>query len=651
MGLRDKIASAIRRSPGSVDDALTRTLIAKGVNENVARRAASGDVYARLMLSAQQNAMGSGLSLASQGGTLTSQASSGTIGINDYGFKGKRQYIADRRYLVDLYVVAYNNGDIRTAITHLRNEIFRRGLEWKPAFDYKCVQCDKEYTVKEAKQSLAQGDKYPRCASCGWWRSPDKSEYLDANGKAIPQGKNPAGQTVLQQQPAQPPLRQPDDEQKKPFERFLKEANYFGQSLENVLRECEDDINVIDDAAIFLSKTYYRYEDEKTGEPVSEAEPEGEVDYIFRVDPVLLEFDMDYRGVPGMRHHVCLFHRSSLLDVPTDAGWDKKWQGECPECRARTYPVWFKYNEQYLAGGYGAAQTKVLYLTKDEIVHWSRYTPTETYGYPPILSIYEKALTLIGMDRYLYDYFYERKVPQGIVATTTDDVEGLEVRKTEIQLRMQQDPHYIPWIAVNSRTGQGKTEFVRFAYSLDELNYLPVRDEIRERISGLYGVSNMWLNATEGSGGLNNESQQLVVMSRVVEGAQRSYHVDVFEKMLDAFGVTDWRLEIRTPEQINEEREVNLQILKMTRAQGMAGMGFGVKYNQEEDEFEFTGEVLSATEQQKTQMLTGMPAGADVGGAGGGDAGSGGAPGEGDVGSDVGASEASGGGGGNDGPS
>lgn len=485
---------------------------------------------------------------------------SGYIGINDYGFKGKRQYIADRRYLLDLYVIAYNNADIRTAITHQRNEIFRRGLEWRARFDFKCPYDGKTFSSKEARKM-------------------DFLHFHSVDGRMRPFA-----------------LLSPDEAQKAEVEKFMEQCNYFGQSLETVLRECWDDINVVDDAFLFVSKEYLASVDDDGSLKVSSRPV-----YIFRLDPVLVEFDLDQRGIPGMRHHVCLFHRDELLEVPPGEGWEIEWKGRCPKDGLPTYPVIYKYNEQYLQGGYGSAQSKVLYLTEDEVIHWSYYCPSELYGYPPILSIYEKALTLIGMDRYLYDYFYERRVPQGIISTVTDDPRGLESIKAEIQARMAQDPHYIPWIAVSSKTGAGKTEFVRFAYSLDELNYLPVRDEIRERIAGIYGVSQIWMSSTQGIGGLNAESQQLVVMSRVVEGAQRVLHEQVFPKLLKHFGVTDWELRLASPEETSELAEIQLKQAKAEWARTMASMGFGVEYDSELDEYHITGRVPSQEELAQQQ--------------------------------------------------
>jgi len=508
---------------------------------------------------------GGGYMLKSAVPPAPESARSGYIGINDYGFKGKRQYIADRRYLLDLYVIANNNADVRTATTHLRNEIFRRGLEWEPSFELKCPACEAEYGESEAEETEGH---------C-------KHPLVDEEGN-----------TVLRDgKPLYPKLRRPDEEQRQYFEPFLQRCNYFGQSLENILKEIEDDINIVDDGFLYVAKSYYAIPkpDDQGGGYRLHAKPE----MLFRLDPVLVEFDLDQRGIPGMRHHACVLHRDNLLEVPAGEGWEYEWQGQCPVpgCGLPTTPILYKFNESYLQGGYGAAQSKVLYLFEDEVIHWSRYTPSELYGYPPLLSIYEKALTLIGMDRYLYDYFYERRVPQGVITTVTDDVQNLESRKSEMQARMAQDPHYIPWLAVNSKTGQGRTEFVRFAYSLDELNYLPVRDEIRERIAGIYGVSQLWMSSTAGIGGLNAESQQLVVMSRVVEGAQRSYHTDVFPKLLDAFGITDWQLKLAVPEEQSELMRLQVLQSRQTFAQGMAQMGFGVKWDADTETFTFSGEV------------------------------------------------------------
>ena len=178
---------------------------------------------------------------------------------------------------------------------------------------------------------------------------------------------------------------------------------------------------------------------------------------------------------------MCLAHRADLMEIPPDEDWTSEWKGQCPVDGHTTFPVIYRYAPY--KGTFGVRSGKqgpdqqALYLVKGEVIHASKFSPSELYGYSPVLSIYEKALSLIGMDRYLYDYFFERQMPQGVVTTVTDNPEDLEVRKEQLLAEVLNNPHYIPWLAVSSKTGQGRTEFVRFAYTLDELQFLPVQQE------------------------------------------------------------------------------------------------------------------------------------------------------------------------------
>ncbi|KKK73839.1 hypothetical protein LCGC14_2889780, partial [marine sediment metagenome] len=154
---------------------------------------------------------------------------------------------------------------------------------------------------------------------------------------------------------------------------------------------------------------------------------------------------------------------------------------------------------------------------------------------------------------------------------------------------------------------------------------------IRDRIAGIYGVSAIWMSSVQGIGGLNAESQQLQVMSRVVEGAQRIFHEQVFPALMSHFGVTDWELELATPEEDSELAELQIKQSKATLAQTWQAIGFGIEFDQEKDEYTATGSVPSMQEQQQQQMEQqsimgeqGQQAGGQFPGAGPG--GGGGAP-------------------------
>ena len=482
-----------------------------------------------------------------------------TIGVPDIGFKGVRQQLFQRFNLIDLYGIAHNLSTVKTAIVSLRQEVFRRGLDWEPAFAFRCSGCEVDYAEKDF-----DNDNDGACLACG------------------------------------SQLQRPNPAQRVRFERLMAKVNIFSQSFIRLLQSLEDDLNIVDDAFLFMSSQYTLRE--RGGRPVITRT----VKQLYRLDPVFIEFDADAQNRPGMAHHVCLAHRDNLLEVPADEGWENEWRGQCPVDGYPTFPVIFRYVP--MSGAYGvksggiSTDKESLYLVQGEVLHVSKYSPSELYGYSPLLAVYEKALSLIGMDRYLYDYFFERQMPQGVVTTVTDNPEDVEIRKEQILADTLNNPHYIPWLAVSSKTGQGKTEFVRFAYSLDELQFLPVQEYLERAVSGIYGVPGLFMGFQQSTGGLNNESQQVTRMSRGAMMSQDVYNTEMFPQLLRAFGITDWKLVLVDAEERSELVEWELKQRKAGWMQTAVSAGFGARYNADDDEWEITGEVKSRAEQDEAMQ-------------------------------------------------
>jgi len=118
----------------------------------------------------------------------------------------------------------------------------------------------------------------------------------------------------------------------------------------------------------------------------------------------------------------------------------------------------------------------------------------------------QKVLTISGMDRFLYRYFFERKTPTGMILTYTDDPQSLEIERARVEAKMMEDPTYMPWIGVSQKTGRGRTDFVRLFHTLQEIEYIEVRNEIRDRISSIYGVPQIYMNIMEGVGQMAGQS-------------------------------------------------------------------------------------------------------------------------------------------------
>ena len=344
-----------------------------------------------------------------------------------------------------------------------------------------------------------------------------------------------------------PDAENPDYDEVEILKTYLEDCNIFDQSLEQVLRQAHFDLNSTDDAFIYMVKDYYVDKKDKS--------IQSKVREIRRLNPALIEFDLDNKGLPKNSHWVCPIDRSDVSET----------KGKCSKGHERA-AVMYRYRHR---------ETNI-YLFDEEIIHISKFSPTETYGWSPILTIFEKALTLMGMDKNLYRYFFERKMPASMVMVHTDDPESLRRERANLAANVKADPNFIPMVAVSSRNQRGRVDMVRLFHTLQEMDYLPVRQEIRERVAAMWGVTPAWQGAPEAFGGLSTQTQQLVVMSRVVEGDQRIFHEKVFPHILKAFNVKQWKLELPNPEEKAEATRISFALQRTQLAAQLAQLGYTV---------------------------------------------------------------------------
>jgi DNA-binding transcriptional MerR regulator len=434
-----------------------------------------------------------------------------TMGLDHVVNTWVRHQMAYRQQLVmDIQTIAMSVEEIRSPISHITSEVFRRGIQWK------------------AK------------------------------------------------------IKDPDHEQQERFGKFLEDCNVFDQSLEEVLKQFHYDINTVDDGFLYLAKEYKSMEDDTLRSKIVE---------IRRLNPALVEFDLDTAGLPKNSHFICPIHRDEVQDTPQIC--------DQPNCTRLCQAVMYKYYHR----------NKHIYLFDNEVIHITKFSPSETYGWSPILTVFEKALTLIGMDKNLYRYFFERKMPASMIMVFTDDPESLRRERSNMAAQTRMDPNFVPMVAVSARNNRGRVDMVRLFHTLQEMDYLPVRQEVRERIAAMWGVTPAWQGAPEAFGGLSTQTQQLVVMSRVVEGDQRMFHDKVFPILLEAFGITDWTLELPTPEEKAEATRISFAQQRVSVASQLNQMGFTVRLqdqgaNLEEIAFVIEGESVPMTQfQGESQAL------------------------------------------------
>ena len=356
----------------------------------------------------------------------------------------------------------------------------------------------------------------------------------------------------------------PDKKQLDKIKKVMSHANQFGQTLEEVLRLFEFDVNTIDDAFLYLVKEYVADEENKISSKVVE---------IRRMNPALIEFDLDEMGLPSNTHFICPIHREAITESPGKCKIPEQLEdgSEGEPCGIELRGAMYRFLHR----------TQVIYFLETEIIHTSKFTPTATYGMSPILTIFEKALTLIGMDKNLYRYFFERKMPAAMLMVQTDDPEALKRERAIIQAETRKDPNYVPMIAVSARNQRGRVDMVRLFHTLQEMDYLPIKDEIRERIAAIWGVTPVWQGNPDSFGGMSTQTSQLVVMGRTVEGDQRRLKDKVFPRLLEAFGITDYELVLPNPEEKAEATRISFSQQRVNNAKILLDMGYTLKLKNE----------------------------------------------------------------------
>ena len=411
-----------------------------------------------------------------------------------------------------LYAVSNENLILRTVITKLGQEVFRRGYYWEKKWRLKCNECEEEFQ-----------HEVDSCSTCG-------------------------GE-----------VRKPDQDQALYPKWLLAQENSMEQTFMQVLSEIERDLNIVDDAFLLLIKEYYV--DDKTGEVQFYRVKE-----IIRGDPIFMRIIADKRGVRGGRYKICRIHR----DMVAYPGQEPL----CDTCGARLVDAHYVNM---------AGSGKNQYFMKGEVIHLSKHNPGKLYGRSPVNTLWRQAMTLTAMDNYIYTAYQKRRIPKGIISVTTDNLESMKSFWKGVDEKMERDPHYIPKVGIESASGRGGVNWVKFMDTLEEMQYIAVRDEIRNRIAAFYGVSSIFMIDNGKSGGLNNEGLQILVTNRAVEYGQKVYTDVLFPRMLRELDITDWKLTLYPNEEEDEITRLRRDEMEVNLAQRMQMLGYEPELLEEGD--------------------------------------------------------------------
>ena len=392
-------------------------------------------------------------------------------------------------HLVNQSVIA------RTCITQLKQEVFRRGYYWEKAYEALCNDCGKEH-----KRPVQE------CSRCG-----------STN------------------------LKIPDVKQLEYAEKFIEGyVNKAEQLFIDVLRELEDDLNIMDDAYIVLVKEYFIDGNGKIRMH--------RIKEVYRGDPVTMAIYTDELGERGTKGFTCVNHRNMLSTEPHEL---------CETCGSNLFPV------HYVNRVHGEDQ----YFLKGEVLHFSKYSPSRLYGMSPVITLYNNIMTLIAMENYVNSSYTKSRMPKGLLAVQTRNMDSMRSFWRSVKEKMETDPHFIPVMGIESESGKGAVEWIKFMDSLKEMDYVSVKDDF------------MADNTT--SGGLNNEGMQILVTNRAVQKAQTVYNNYVFPFLVKQFGITDWNLKLPPSEEEDEIAVIRKRELEVNVAGSIKNLGFEVDMDED----------------------------------------------------------------------
>lgn len=416
-------------------------------------------------------------------------------------------------HLEALYTFAKAEPITRKTIETVRDEILRRGWEIVPKFKRKCTNPSCQ---KEFEIELDTCDE----VECSFPTSaPDYTQRAN-----IIKAKE-----------------------------FFKQVNKNDQSLMALMREVELDLEIVDDLWIILIKEY-------------ELDPMGtifssNIMEIVRGSPMQMKLVTDEKGTLGGFYWMCLEHREFV---------SQNIQDKCSHCGRALHEV------KYVCTKGSSDIDAQYYFVDGEVIHTSKYSPSALYGFSPINTLWEHAFALIKMVNYIRLSYEEKRAPSGALAVPTQSRESFRKMMAEWDQMRTMNPTALPWFTYNPELGAGKVEFLKFTDTLEEMQFVDVRNEFADRVSYYYGVSRVFTRSSaagEGSG-LGNEGLDVTITHKAMESGQSIWNEQVFPVLMEEFGITDFKQVLKHPSEEKEMQEIERKKAKAELAEIMQRLNY-----------------------------------------------------------------------------
>jgi len=445
-----------------------------------------------------------------------------------------------------IYEMAETIGDLRIVYETIQRELFKNGVEIKPKFRYKCLVCHKMYDEKPLKtysniQDVQGEGEDLRCSECG---NDDDSKFKQPN---------PEDRVILQTLLDHP-------------------VNNNGQTLIDVAKQYERDIDIIDYAAVIITRDYILKPATTEFGATMEADiKNSKIDELIRIHPVQFSIIANDEGKLGLGadnnpRWICpdYMHRDELLETPV-----------CPKCGTAAFTAVLETNS--VPFGLPVANPRRQYYAKHEII-WTpgKYVPGLLYGTSVLISIWKKAMSLFYQDEYLWKYFDKERPPKSLLAIGGRNYESVEAFFKKQRQGAMSDPFMPRPILVNTENVGAALEYIDLTPNFKELELAELRNELRQIIFTIYGIQPIFSGEKSKGGGKGSESLQLTISNKSFKMYQRFLNEKFFAQVCKLFHVEDWEIALIDVEEIDELRENQIKGEEISNANLMYAMGFDV---------------------------------------------------------------------------
>ena len=360
-------------------------------------------------------------------------------------------------------------------------------------------------------------------------------------------------------------LIRPDPEHRKILENLLNTpVNGNEQTLEDIARQLERDLEIADNAYLLVLKNYF------INDTTGEIDPKKtEIKELLRIDPPQVAMIADSDGRIGYddKHNpvfVCprFEHRDKRLT--TD---------RCDRCDSRALKAVAEVNSVYSVG---IPQPKRVIYGQGEII-WKagKYKPGLIYGFSPIYSIWSKVMALSHMDEYIRKYFDKMRPPRGMLVIASRNYETFRKSWDALEQKATEDPYMIhPLLVESDKGGKNMAQWLDFTGSLKELEFTAIRKELRMIIGAIYGVLPLYFG--ELPTGWSQEGLQVTITNRAVKWGQDILFQSFLSKLAIMSGVEDWELRLKTGEETDKLRDLQIQGVEIENMAALQALGFEI---------------------------------------------------------------------------